>query len=317
LSDAVNFEGSKMRIEEMLAYGLRAAVGAVCAFSALIEHARCESLQLSSSYKNENATLVADVTRFAGAVHSFKWGDMEFIDSFDHGRELQSAVVFDDLAGCFNPTEAGSANDYRSGNSSSRVLKATVQRGHLLTSVDAAFWLAPGQETRTCGKHSKLRNAVNNSLRAGYIIEKDVKFGINEVKNALEWVVHFTVPEPHASADFEVLTGYMPAIFSVSRELDIKTGQLSAPMPPEHDRLRPLVVSAPDDRFAMGIICPSDKPIRYQFITFSRQRVVKWNCVAHDTNLFPMIYAYRAYVFFGTTEDVRNGMVRTLRIQPR
>ena len=49
--------------------------------------------------------------RLAGAIHSLKWGDKEFIDSQDHGRQLQSAASFDCATGkefwaeCFNPTE--------------------------------------------------------------------------------------------------------------------------------------------------------------------------------------------------------------------
>jgi len=58
--------------------------------------------------------VITTTSRLAGAIHSLKWNDMEFIDSLDHGRQLQSACSFDMArpgpfwAECFNPTEAGS-----------------------------------------------------------------------------------------------------------------------------------------------------------------------------------------------------------------
>ena len=55
---------------------------------------------------------ITTTSRVAGAIHSLTWDGKEFIDSADHGRQLQSASNFD-VAGdftpeTFNPTEAGS-----------------------------------------------------------------------------------------------------------------------------------------------------------------------------------------------------------------
>src|SRR4051812_35251879 len=60
--------------------------------------------------------VVTTTDRLAGAVHSLTWDGVEFIDSHDHGRQLQSAAGFDGgkpgfHAECFNPTEAGSRHD--------------------------------------------------------------------------------------------------------------------------------------------------------------------------------------------------------------
>src|SRR5476651_1767094 len=49
--------------------------------------------------------------KFAGAIYSLNWNGKEFLNSGDHGRELQSAATFYDFGECFNPTEAGSAAD--------------------------------------------------------------------------------------------------------------------------------------------------------------------------------------------------------------
>ena len=69
---------------------------------------------------------ITTTSRLAGAIHSLTWNGREFIDSFDHGRQLQSACSFnlgqkEFHAECFNPTEAGSRSDGRGGISTSRL----------------------------------------------------------------------------------------------------------------------------------------------------------------------------------------------------
>ena len=59
--------------------------------------------------------VITTTSRLAGAIHSLTWNGYEFIDSADHGRQLQSASNFDAglplTAETFNPTEAGSRMD--------------------------------------------------------------------------------------------------------------------------------------------------------------------------------------------------------------
>ena len=82
--------------------------------------------------------------RVAGAIDSLRWGGHEFINSSDHGRQLQVAYVLDNKSECYNPTEAGSWND-GSGARSSSVLLRYQAAGNLITSqTNPAFWLAPG-----------------------------------------------------------------------------------------------------------------------------------------------------------------------------
>lgn len=70
--------------------------------------------------------VITTTGRLAGAIHSLQWNGKEFIDSHDHGRQLQSAASFDCAlakefwAECFNPTEAGSRADGVGEKSSSK-----------------------------------------------------------------------------------------------------------------------------------------------------------------------------------------------------
>ena len=65
----------------------------------------------------ESEIVITTTARLAGAIHSLTWNGQEFIDSFDHGRQLQSASNFG-VDGpfapeTFNPTAAGSMAENR------------------------------------------------------------------------------------------------------------------------------------------------------------------------------------------------------------
>ena len=49
--------------------------------------------------------------RTAGAVDSLVWKDKEFLNSWDHGRQLQMAITVQNHGECWNPTEAGGRSD--------------------------------------------------------------------------------------------------------------------------------------------------------------------------------------------------------------
>src|SRR3982750_2658169 len=82
--------------------------------------------------------VITTTSRCAGAIHSLTWNGKEFIDSADHGRQLQSAANFD--AGeqpffpeTFNPTEAGSARDGAGKKSTSKLLELRAKDNELVT----------------------------------------------------------------------------------------------------------------------------------------------------------------------------------------
>src|SRR4051794_2329181 len=90
--------------------------------------------------------VITTTDRLAGAIHSLTWGGKEFVDSHDHGRQLQSAVNFDCAAAGefwaerYNPTEAGSRADGTGEKSSSKVLRIRAEGAELKTTTQMAFW---------------------------------------------------------------------------------------------------------------------------------------------------------------------------------
>jgi hypothetical protein len=95
--------------------------------------------------------VIRTTSRLAGAIDSIKWAGVEFIDSHDHGRQLQSALNAD-VDGvfhveCYNPTEAGSVVDALGPKSTSRLEFLSAKDDILTTRTRMAFWLAPGMKS--------------------------------------------------------------------------------------------------------------------------------------------------------------------------
>ncbi len=96
----------------------------------------------------ESEMVITTTSRLAGAIHSLTWNGKEFIDSFDHGRQLQSASNFD--AGTpikgetFNPTEAGSRDDGAGPQSTSRLLHMVATSNSSSDNITDGVLACPG-----------------------------------------------------------------------------------------------------------------------------------------------------------------------------
>src|SRR5438552_8929818 len=155
--------------------------------------------------------VITSTARTARAIHSLTWNGMEFVDSFDHGRQIQSASNFDGgqkfVPEVFNPTEAGSMADGRGPTSTSRLLELSAKENQLVTLSRMAFWLKPGEKSQG----NPARNTV--ALSDHYLVKR-VTIGYKDLPHAIEYRVTFLVPnEKHTFAQFEAVTGYMPSGF--------------------------------------------------------------------------------------------------------
>jgi hypothetical protein len=115
--------------------------------------------------------VITTTDRLAGAIHSLTWNGKEFIDSTDHGRQLQSASnlncgkrLIDET---YNPTEAGSRRDGAEKTSTSRLLSLKADGADLETSTQMAFWLAPGE--KSLGHLTYNDQALSNHLLRKHI----------------------------------------------------------------------------------------------------------------------------------------------------
>ena len=257
--------------------------------------------------------VITTTARVAGAIHSLRWGGKEFIDSVDHGRQLQSASNLDVgvqpiRAETFNPTEAGSRLDHVGPRSSSRLQWLRTQGSTLESASLMAFWLAPGE---TSGGHP----ARNTTVLSDHLLEKRVAIGWRNFPHVIAYDVAFTVPasERHTHAVFEALTGYMPAEFSRFWKFDPAKGEFAPLSDGPGEQEHPVVLATESGSHAMGIWSP-EPDAGYGRFRFTRERVVKWNCVfrrGHASNPVPAgRYAFRQFVIVGDLATVREMMRR-------
>lgn len=261
--------------------------------------------------------VVATTSRLAGAIHSLQWKGKEFIDSHDHGRQLQSASNFDAgspfHAETFNPTEAGSKNDGDGSVSTSRLLRLAYSQNSLSTTNRMAFWIAPGQ-------FSDENPAKNKTLLSRHILKKNIQIGHRDFSNVLPYDVTFTVPhgEKHRYAQFEVLTGYMPAEFSKFWKFVPESGKLDPLSDGPGEQPFPVVLSTPNGSHAMACI-PRESPSGnfrgpgYGRFRFPSEGVVKWNVVYRLRNkqgIPPANYRFRLFVIVGDLETVRSTLAK-------
>ena len=256
--------------------------------------------------------VVTTTARLAGAIHSLTWGGKEFIDSFDHGRQLQSASAFDAgavrfWAEAYNPTEAGSRRDGAGPTSSSKLLSLTAKGNKLSTTTQMAYWLAPGEKS---SGHPARNHRVLSDIR----LTKDVTLGIPDHPQVIDYRVTFHMPakEKQHYAQFEALTGYMPAEFSTFWTLDPATGKRTALSDGPGEQSLPVILATPTGSHAMGVYSP-DQPSKgfeqagYGRFRFVPEKVVKWNCVfrVQSRDGVPTgDHSFRMFVAVGTLDDV-------------
>lgn len=265
----------------------------------------------------DSEIVITSTNRLAGAIHSLTWSGKEFIDSTDHGRQLQSASNFDNntplTAETYNPTEAGSRRDGAGPRSSSRLLHLMAAKNQLQTTTQMAFWLAPEEK-------SEGNPAKNKTVLSNHLLTKRVTIGYTDLPHVISYVVTFSVPiaEKHTHAVFEAVTGYMPAEFERFWQYEAASGELKPLSDGPGEGGRPVVLATANGSYAMGVYSP-DQPspgwdhVGYGRFRFTAEKVVKWNCVFRVTDkdgIRAGEYSFRNFVVVGNLETVRASMQR-------
>lgn len=260
--------------------------------------------------------VVTTTDRLAGAIHSLTWNRQEFIDSADHGRQLQSAASFDCAAQrefwaeCYNPTEAGSRADGAGNKSTSKLLRFHASGAELSSTTQMAFWLDPGEK-------SAGRPALNDKTLSDHLVSKRLRIGYKNLPHVIQYDVTFTVPagEHHTYAQFEALTGYMPATFNRFEKF-LPTGKLEDLDDGPGEQQYPVLFSNHAGTHAMGCFSPDQPSTGYEHAGYGRfrfaaEKVVKWNCVFRvksNEGVPAGEHPFRVFVAVGTREDVRSAL---------
>ncbi len=251
--------------------------------------------------------------KFAGAIYSLNWNGKEFLNSADHGRELQSAATFDGFGECLNPTEAGSAADATADTSTSRLLSFSTDSNQIKSSAQMAFWTSVGQPYPAGCGITNIQVAQNTTNLSNHILTKRVTIGFSGISNVIAYQVTFHVAEHHSSAIFESLTGYLTQDFSAFWTLDPATRSLAhlSYGPGEQDK--PIIFSTTDQNYAMGIYSPglpqpSFPGLGYARYSYLSQYTTKWSAFYHMGDTPAGDYTFQLYVVVGSLAQVIEGM---------
>jgi hypothetical protein len=223
--------------------------------------------------------------RFGGSISSLVFRDKQYVDTRDHGRELQSASSFDGLGECFNPTEAGSVADGDKLTTSSKLLAVKTGPNWVGTSTDMAFWLPPGYDYKhQCGMTPSVTHAVNKEIRGGHILDKRIEVGDAGEPNVIFDHVTYHVPEAHGTGTFEAATIYTPIEFSKRYVLNLATGNIE-PTEVIGEQDSPVILATPDGNNAVGLYSPFLPQAGRGYGTFSFPKTNKINCVFREKSI--------------------------------
>ncbi|KAL5009904.1 hypothetical protein ScPMuIL_012209 [Solemya velum] len=268
---------------------------------------------------NGNGLYLSASERMAGAVDSLVWNHKEFINAYDHGRELQMAINTDTFGECYNPTEAGGRDDGNTMGTKSRSQWVHVAGNVLQSEVLPSYWLrAESTQSHSSGGNcTRGSPALNTNDYYHYPMSKRVTIGCGGMQNCIEFISNFTIggrwPEGFGYMQMESPTGYLAGDFTEKYSFNPETNQM---IPYANNPHLPVALATTDGNYAMGAYAPgeqdTDVPMTYWAINFPSGQ---WNAATNKWNIVfrkhrqedpgPHSFVYRAYFCVGTLSDVR------------
>jgi hypothetical protein len=216
-----------------------------------------------------NGITVATAARFGGAIASLRWNGKQFVNTQDHGREIQTAWQGNDAGECFNPTEAGSANDGIGLGTTSKVLSTTVTDTSITTVSDPAFWLTPGQTSVFCQFNPRRRSsweggrAVNRTSVSSSIIKKRINIGYLDMPTVLVYDSEITLaPDELAYFPLHFMmldnpAAYLRREFRYLYRYELTSARLTARTETYRHFVEaspsPIIGATSDDQYAIGL----------------------------------------------------------------
>jgi len=204
---------------------------------------------------------VSTSNQFAGAVSSIRWGNKEFINNWDHGRQLGFNAGFFNRGECYNPYETGSKEDGNGPTSSSRLLSMQAS-GNRLESTTQMAWYLSTREPRpgfgdSCGDPNQwlpVPSPYTGPL-SDYRVHKIVTIGFAGIPNVIEFLSELYVPEQVRKGSNQILA-VMPYAFSSIWSYDVvsKDYRKVRGLGGEDDSIK--IAATSDGSYALGFYSP-------------------------------------------------------------
>lgn len=255
--------------------------------------------------------------RVAGAIDSLVFNGKEFINSYDHGRQLQYAMSANLERECYNPTEAGSYRDGLGMFTTSRYVEGcNIADNKIYTKTQMAYWLGPG-ETGICAPG---QTAVNKDRLSNYTVSKIVEVGYKGMDNVISFKAKVDVVEDLKAFSIEAPTGYLNGEFNTFYTYNAQTRKLtkleqnSSVGGDPGDFLIPVkdipIIATADGKYAMAAYS-TDKHTYFvgYFNAFTSKKEAaeptsKWTIVYRFGQTPKGVYSFESYGVVGTLDSV-------------
>ncbi|MEN3371116.1 MAG: hypothetical protein V7609_3259 [Verrucomicrobiota bacterium] len=207
---------------------------------------------------------VGTSSQFAGAVSSIRWGNKEFINNWDHGRQLSLNFQFFNRFQCYNPYETGSWFDGHLQTTSSKLLALTASGNRLENTTQMAWYLHERDSLAPldfCGdpKFWLACPAYTGPL-SDYLVHKTVTIGFSGtdgtvIPNVIEVLVDLYIPEK-VQKGLNNITAVLPYEFASIRSYDVVSRDYRTvrELSGEDDRIK--VMSTADGNYALAFYAP-------------------------------------------------------------
>lgn len=185
----------------------------------------------------------------AGAIDSLVHNGREFVNNYDHGRQISVAYSYNNVGECDNPTENGTMRDGRGLTSSSVLLSSTqLSTNALSTTNRPAYWLRAGDSTQFCPAGTGVQNTT---VLSNDTIQKTVSLGAFNNPSLIKFDIRVTTSKAAGAMNIEAPSVYLNQEFNRAYKLDLLSGQLvSIPFPSEV--IEPVVYTTSDGNHAIG-----------------------------------------------------------------
>jgi hypothetical protein len=262
---------------------------------------------------NQKNTLTLGINLAAGGVVSeLVWNGMQFIDTYDYGREVQTALFFDEL-GCNNPTEGGdkySTPEYDDGTlHGSPLISYSINCTTLETSVYPLQW-DPGQWGG--GPHYPVRWTG--------MIRKTVTLDFNGWSDVIQWVTNVYSPSNYGFLKAEIPAVYLNSEFTQFYTYDATTAtranvnahcQPCYYMEPASFPAGGVIIATDDNQYALGAY--RNNPGNNCFslcnlISSSSTAKLSVNEIQRQNGLSAGVHYWVTYLIVGTLDTVTNRM---------
>jgi alpha-tubulin suppressor-like RCC1 family protein len=139
-------------------------------------------------------------SQYGSGIFSVTWGGKEFVNNYDHGRQISTNMSAFNRNECYNPYETGTKEDGQGPTSSSKVLSLSAS-GNSMQSNTQMSWYLSSRDPRdgygdACGNPAEfLPCPPYTGPLSDYQLHKVVTIGFAGISNVIEYTSDLFIPE--------------------------------------------------------------------------------------------------------------------------